>query len=96
MPTYEYECLSCDHAFERFQSMKDAPLRKCPQCGKKITRLMGSGAGILFKGTGFYETDYKRSKTTESNSKSDAPAPTPDESKSKKSSEKKVIKNSAK
>lgn len=61
MPTYEYECESCGHSFEEFQYMSDKPLRKCPQCGKaKLTRLIGSGAGIIFKGSGFYETDYKR------------------------------------
>ena len=61
MPTYEYECESCQHSFEEFQSMSDKALRKCPQCGKlKLRRLIGAGAGIIFKGTGFYETDYKR------------------------------------
>ncbi|MDR1611154.1 MAG: zinc ribbon domain-containing protein [Planctomycetota bacterium] len=61
MPTYEYECANCAHSFEEFQSMSDKPLRKCPQCGKnKLERLIGAGAGIIFKGSGFYETDYKR------------------------------------
>ncbi|MFH0910367.1 MAG: zinc ribbon domain-containing protein [Planctomycetota bacterium] len=61
MPTYEYECSGCGHAFERFQSIKDKPIRTCPSCGRrKVSRLMGSGAGIIFKGSGFYETDYKR------------------------------------
>ncbi len=61
MPTYEYECEGCGHAFEEFQYMSDKPLRKCPKCGKmKLQRLIGSGAGIIFKGSGFYETDYKR------------------------------------
>ncbi len=61
MPTYEYECEACGHAFEEFQSMSDAALRKCPKCKKmKLQRLIGSGAGIIFKGSGFYETDYKR------------------------------------
>lgn len=61
MPTYEYECGNCQHAFEEFQAMSDKPLRKCPKCGKlKLQRLIGAGAGIIFKGSGFYETDYKR------------------------------------
>lgn len=61
MPTYEYRCAKCGHKLEVFQSMNDAPLAKCPHCGKKsLKRLMGLGAGIIFKGSGFYETDYKR------------------------------------
>ena len=61
MPTYEYECDACGHTMEAFQSMTDKPLRKCPKCGKlKLQRLIGAGAGIIFKGSGFYETDYKR------------------------------------
>lgn len=61
MPTYEYECDGCGHAFEEFQYMKDDALTVCPKCGKpKLRRLIGAGAGIIFKGSGFYETDYKR------------------------------------
>jgi len=61
MPTYEYACQSCDHEFEQFQSMKDAPLEECPECGeKKLKRLVGGGAGLIFKGTGFYITDYRK------------------------------------
>jgi len=60
MPTYDYECKDCHHTFELFQSMSAKPLRKCPKCGGKVKRLIGTGAGIIFKGTGFYETDYKR------------------------------------
>jgi putative FmdB family regulatory protein len=61
MPTYDYVCAKCGHKFEVFQSMKDAPLTKCPKCKKgRVKRLIGTGAGLLFKGTGFYETDYKR------------------------------------
>lgn len=61
MPTYEYECEACQHAFEQFQAMSDAPLKVCPSCKKrKLIRLIGAGAGIIFKGSGFYETDYKR------------------------------------
>ncbi len=61
MPTYEYECRACGHTFEEFQSMTAGALRKCPKCRKlKLQRLVGAGAGIIFKGSGFYETDYKR------------------------------------
>jgi putative FmdB family regulatory protein len=60
MPTYDYECDACDHAFEEFQSMLDKPLKKCPKCKKpKLRRLIGTGAAILFKGSGFYQTDYR-------------------------------------
>lgn len=62
MPTYDYRCGACGHEFELFQSMKDGPKRKCPECGKpKLERLIGTGAGIIFKGSGFYETDYRSS-----------------------------------
>lgn len=60
MPTYDYECTHCGHRFEHFQSITGAVLTKCPKCSKKLKRLIGSGSGIIFKGTGFYETDYKR------------------------------------
>jgi putative FmdB family regulatory protein len=60
MPTYEYACQKCDHTFEQFQSMRDEPLTRCPSCGKKaLKRLVGGGAGLIFKGSGFYITDYK-------------------------------------
>ena len=60
MPTYDYVCDACEHAFEEFQAITAKPLRKCPQCGKlKLRRLIGTGAGIIFKGSGFYETDYR-------------------------------------
>ena len=60
MPTYEYECEGCGHRFDEFQSFKDEPLKKCPACGKDtLRRLFGTGAAILFKGSGFYETDYR-------------------------------------
>ncbi|MHC4471013.1 MAG: FmdB family zinc ribbon protein [Planctomycetota bacterium] len=61
MPTYDYVCEACHCEFERFQKMTDGALRKCPHCGKlKLKRLMGTGAGVIFRGSGFYETDYKR------------------------------------
>lgn len=60
MPTYEYECPKCGHAFEQFQSMRDEPIKRCPKCKKLgVKRLIGGGAGLIFKGTGFYITDYK-------------------------------------
>ncbi|MBM4142002.1 MAG: zinc ribbon domain-containing protein [Lentisphaerae bacterium] len=59
MPTYEYECDRCGHRFERFQKISDTPLQRCPVCRGKIRRMFGPGAGILFKGSGFYATDYR-------------------------------------
>jgi len=60
MPTYDYVCDACEHTFEEFQSFSDKVLTKCPKCGKKkLRRLFGTGAAILFKGSGFYETDYR-------------------------------------
>jgi len=59
MPTYEYKCNSCSNRFEVLQKIIDNPLRKCPKCGNKIKRLIGSGSGIIFKGSGFYATDYR-------------------------------------
>jgi putative FmdB family regulatory protein len=60
MPTYDYECDACGHAFELFQSITDATQRKCPECKKlKLRRLFGTGAAVVFKGSGFYQTDYR-------------------------------------
>lgn len=60
MPTYEYECTACGATFERFQSITEAPVRKCPECGRrKARRLLGAGAGIIFRGSGFHQTDYR-------------------------------------
>lgn len=81
MPTYEYECDACKHRFEELQSFSEAPLKKCPKCKKnKLQRLIGMGAAILFKGSGFYQTDY-RSESYKSAAKADdvktaPPAPT--------------------
>lgn len=61
MPTYDYECRKCKHEFELFQSMTAKRLDRCPKCGGKVRRLIGRGAGIIFKGSGFYATDYKKS-----------------------------------
>jgi putative FmdB family regulatory protein len=57
MPTYEYECKSCGHTFDAFQNMKDEPLKICPRCGREVRRLIHGGAGVIFKGSGFYVTD---------------------------------------
>jgi putative FmdB family regulatory protein len=74
MPTYDYRCQGCGHEFEIFQSISADHLRKCPECGKpKLKRLRGGGAAIVFKGSGFYQTDY-RSDSYKSAAKADAPA----------------------
>ncbi len=60
MPTYDYQCDNCDHKFELFQGINDSKKRKCPECGKlKLRRLIGTGAAVVFKGSGFYQTDYR-------------------------------------
>ncbi|MGP1347919.1 MAG: FmdB family zinc ribbon protein [Phycisphaerales bacterium] len=81
MPTYDYRCTACAHEFEEFQSMSAKPLRKCPACAKNtLERLIGTGAGIIFKGSGFYETDY-RSESYKKAADADKPlASTPAES----------------
>ena len=73
MPTYDYECQKCGHSFEAFQSMKDDALKECPECGGELKRLIGAGAGIIFKGSGFYQTDY-RSDSYRRGAKKDKPA----------------------
>src|SRR6476620_8650733 len=68
MPTYDYECSACGHHFDELQSFKDPPLTKCPKCGKnKLQRLFGGGGAIIFKGGGFYETDYRRASLMSNN-----------------------------
>lgn len=62
MPTYEYECKNCNKLFDIFQKITDPALEKCPKCHKKISRLIGGGSGVIFKGSGFYATDYPKSK----------------------------------
>ena len=80
MPTYDYVCDACEHAFEEFQSFSDEVLTKCPKCGrKKLRRLFGSGAAILFKGSGFYQTDY-RSESYKSGAKAESESSKPAES----------------
>lgn len=71
MPTYEYECRACGHAYEEFQNISDGPKRKCPKCGRlKLHRLIGAGGAVIFKGSGFYQTDY-RSKEYNDEAKAD-------------------------
>jgi putative FmdB family regulatory protein len=73
MPTYDYECQACKHRFELFQSIKADPIKKCPECGKlKVKRLLGTGGALIFKGSGFYQTDY-RSESYKAGEKSAAP-----------------------
>ncbi|MEW6102091.1 MAG: FmdB family zinc ribbon protein [Candidatus Omnitrophota bacterium] len=69
MPTYDFECSACGYVFEAFQNISDKPLSKCPKCAKKVKRLIGSGSGIIFKGSGFYATDYRKKPA-----KTDAPS----------------------
>lgn len=83
MPTYEYKCKKCEHLFELFQSMSDDPVKTCPECKGEVERLIGAGAGLIFKGSGFYTTDYRsdsyqkaakadKSKASSSSTKKDA------------------------
>ncbi|MDD4891617.1 MAG: zinc ribbon domain-containing protein [Phycisphaerae bacterium] len=75
MPTYEYQCEACDHRFELFQSIMAAPVRKCPECGKrKVRRLISGGGAIIFKGSGFYSTDYRSDSYKQAATKDSAPA----------------------
>lgn len=76
MPTYEYECAKCGHRFERFQGINDPPVKTCPECRGRVRRLLGTGAGLIFKGQGFYITDY-RSKDYHAKAKADSGS-TPD------------------
>jgi len=77
MPTYEYACDACGHKFEEFQSIKAKPTTVCPKCKKKkVKRLISGGAGFIFKGSGFYETDY-RSEAYKAAAKSDSGTPAP-------------------
>jgi putative FmdB family regulatory protein len=83
MPTYDYRCDACEHTFEEYQSFSEKLLKKCPQCGKKkLVRLFGTGSGVIFKGSGFYETDY-RSDSYKEAAKADQPAAKSDDKASK-------------
>jgi putative FmdB family regulatory protein len=100
MPTYDYECDACGHTFELFQSISEPVKKKCPECGKqKLRRLFGTGAAVVFKGSGFYQTDY-RSDSYKKAAEKDKPASeskseSKGESKSEKSSEAKPPSKSA-
>src|SRR5215212_1690743 len=77
MPTYEYVCDACNHQFDEFQSFSEKPLKKCPQSKKsRLRRLFGTGAALIFKGSGFYQTDY-RSESYKAGAKADAPPAAP-------------------
>lgn len=65
MPNYDYECQKCGDVFEVFQTMTEPLIKKCPKCKGKVQRLIGAGMGVIFKGSGFYQTDYKPSKPAE-------------------------------
>jgi len=85
MPTYKYECKNCGYIFKELQSMNDKPLRKCPKCGKlKLQRLIGKGIGIIYKGSGFYTTDYNKKKSTDQKQSTSKPETKPAKKEQKK------------
>ena len=92
MPTYEYQCKKCGLKFERFQNIKEEPIRECPECSGPVKKLISAGAGIIFKGSGFYITDYRSENYKKSEKKEKEPASetksTDSETKSKKGSDK--------
>ncbi|MBB76135.1 MAG: FmdB family transcriptional regulator [Planctomycetaceae bacterium] len=99
MPTYDYECDACGHAFELFQGITAPVKRKCPECGRlKLRRLFGAGAAVMFKGSGFYETDYRSDayKKAAANDKKAAEAKTESKSKSEGASKSKSTPDSSK
>lgn len=84
MPTYEYQCIKCSHRFEKLQSIKEQPLKSCPVCSGPVERLFSMGSGFIFKGSGFYATEYRSSEYQKSaradsdkNASIPAPAPSP-------------------
>ncbi len=82
MPTYDYGCEECGYHFEKFQSIKARKLTRCPRCRGKVRRLIGTGAGILFKGSGFYQTDYRSASYREGEKKEkEAVKPPPEKKK---------------
>ena len=85
MPTYDYKCENCDHMFEYFQAMSDLLLKKCPECSGKIRRLVSGGSGLIFKGSGFYLTDYAKKNSNDKETE-----------KPTKTEKKKAVKESAK
>jgi putative FmdB family regulatory protein len=75
MPTYEYECDHCGYKFEAFQKITEKPLDNCPKCNNTLRRLIGSGSGIIFKGSGFYATDYRKKAPAQTDSKHEKTCP---------------------
>ena len=101
MPTYDYRCSGCGYEFEIFQGMLEKKLSTCPKCGATLKRLIGSGAGIVFKGNGFYQTDYRsseyRKRAKEENTRTDSsPSGKPDSSSSGKPTPKTTTTDAAK
>ena len=92
MPTYDYECVKCDHSFEAFHSISAEPLSTCPECSGQVRRLIGGGAGFLFKGSGFYQTDYRSDgyQKAKAADKPKEPAPKKDQKSSSKKETKKA------
>ncbi|MDZ7291278.1 MAG: zinc ribbon domain-containing protein [candidate division KSB1 bacterium] len=88
MPTYDYDCTECGYTFEYFQRITALPLETCPRCGGKVLRRIHGGAGLIFKGSGFYLTDYKRTSVSPSNGRDGADASPKDSSVKEKASEK--------
>ena len=95
MPTYDYKCLECDIQFEKFQGITAPPLEECPECNGKVKRLIGAGAGLIFKGSGFYITDY-RSEGYKESAKKDKNASSDKSEKSKKKEKKTDTSNESK
>jgi len=92
MPTYEYKCKNCEEVFEIFQKMTDAPLRDCPVCGGVLSKVISGGIGIIFKGSGFYTTDYKNSSSVGSSPAGKSTKETGKEQEKKEQEKEKVVK----
>lgn len=84
MPTYDYKCTECGNKFEYFQKMTDEPLTECPECKGLLKRLIGNGAGMIFKGSGFYLTDYKNKKNVTDSPKKESSKESPKKEAAKK------------
>lgn len=97
MPTYDYKCDACDHSFELFQSITEPVKRKCPQCGRtKLRRLFGTGAAVVFKGSGFYQTDYRSESYRKAAEKEKPPSDAGGGAKEKKPESKSTTKDASK
>jgi putative FmdB family regulatory protein len=95
MPTYQYKCHDCGYLFEEFQSITEPSLTECPKCGGKVERVISGGAGFLFKGSGFYITDYRSDKYKKA-AEMDKPSPVAESTSSKKTDKKESTKDSVK